>query len=229
MHAGAADRKFASVKCRTFNKKYFKSKKKIHARNFWWRVPVRQGRSEVKQLRGLFSIQNLSLHVRAVDLTVSVGFLRVRSLKICLEHPRIERWYMSRWRVSEWFRDWGASWKNSLWAWRERWKGTDFGRRETTTRPFYASSIWQKQRRCQGQALTPGACMFHTVLRSVARLSTSAGLPPDVEAVLCKLYSHHSHAAAHTKISTNTPTKEIKRTGMFEYKSWYTSIDAYKT
>ena len=57
----------------------------------------------------------------------------------------------------------------------------------------------------------------------------SAVLARDVEAVLCKLYSHHTHAAVHTKISTNTPTKEIKRTGMLEYKSWYTSIDAYKT
>ena len=54
----------------------------------------------------------------------------------------------------------------------------------------FTSSIWRKQSRCQGQALTSGACMFHTVLRSVARLSMSAVLPHDVEAVLCKLYSH---------------------------------------
>ena len=95
----------------------------------------------------------------------------------------------------------------------------------------FTSSIWQKQRRCQGQALTSDACMFHTVLRSVARLSMSAVLPHDVEAVLCKLYSHHTYAAVHTKISTNTPTKVIKRTGMLEYKScWHgTSIDAYTT
>ena len=37
----------------------------------------------------------------------------------------------------------------------------------------------------------------------------------------------------HTKISTNTPTnpptRVIKRTGMLEYKRWYTSIDAYTT
>ena len=72
-----------------------------------------------------------------------------------------------------------------------------------------------------------GACMFHTVLRSVARLSMSAVLPHDVEAVLCKLYSHYTYAAVHTKISTNTPTKAIKRTETLEYKSWYTSIDAY--
>ena len=71
--------------------------------------------------------------------------------------------------------------------------------------------------------------MFHTVLRSVARHSMSAVLPHDVEAVLCNLYSHHTYAAVHTKISTNTRTKEIKRTVMLEYKSWYTSIDAYKT
>ena len=51
------------------------------------------------------------MHVRAVDLTISAGIFRVRSPKICLEHHRIERWYMSRWPVSEWFRDWWASWK----------------------------------------------------------------------------------------------------------------------
>ena len=39
--------------------------------------------------------------MRAVDLTLSVGILRVRSRKIYLEHPRIEHWYISRWRVSE--------------------------------------------------------------------------------------------------------------------------------
>ena len=93
----------------------------------------------------------------------------------------------------------------------------------------FTSLIWRKQSRCQGQALTSGACMFHTVLRSVARLSMSAVLPHDVEAVLCKLYSHYTYAAVHTKISTNTPTKAIKRTGTLEYKSWYTSIDAYTT
>ena len=57
-----------------------------------------QGRADLKSnsFGGLFSIYNLSLHVRAVDLTLSVGILRVRSPKIFLEHPRIERWYMSR-------------------------------------------------------------------------------------------------------------------------------------
>ena len=93
----------------------------------------------------------------------------------------------------------------------------------------FKSSIWQKQRRCQGQALTSGACMFHTVLRSVARLSMSAVLPHDVEAVLCKLYSHYTYATVHTKNNTNTPTKVIKTTGMLEHKSCYTSIDAYTT
>ena len=62
-------------------------------------------------------------------------------------------------------------------------------------------------------------CMFHTVLRSVARLSLSAVLPHDVEAVFCKLYSHYTYATVHTKISTNTPTKVIKRTGMLECQS----------
>ena len=57
----------------------------------------------------------------------------------------------------------------------------------------------------------------------------SAVLPHDVEAVFCKVYSHYTYAAVHTKISTNTPTKAIKRTGTLEYKSWYTSIDAYTT
>ena len=92
----------------------------------------------------------------------------------------------------------------------------------------FTSSIWQKQER---QALTCGACMFHRVLRSVARLSMSAILPHDLEAVLCKLYSHYTYVTVHTKISTNTPTnrptKVIKRTGILEYKSWYTSFDAY--
>ena len=95
----------------------------------------------------------------------------------------------------------------------------------------FTSSIWRKQRRCQGQALTSGAGMFHTVLRSVARLSMSAVdlLPHDVEAVLCEVYFHYTYAAVHTKISTNTPTRAIKRTGTLEYESWYTSIDAYTT
>ena len=97
----------------------------------------------------------------------------------------------------------------------------------------FTSSIWQKQRPCQRQALTCGSCMFHRVLRSVARLSMCAVFPHDLEAVLCKLYSHYTYVAVHTKISTNTPTnpptKVIKRTGMLEYKSWYTSIDAYTT
>ena len=85
----------------------------------------------------------------------------------------------------------------------------------------FTSSIWQKQRRCQGQApaLTSGACMFHTVLRSVARLPMSAVLPHDVEAVLCKLYSHYIYASVHKKRSTNTPTKVIERSGMLEFKS----------
>ena len=48
-------------------------------------------------------------------------------------------------------------------------------------------------------------------LISVAGLSLSTALPKHVEAVLCSLYSYH--AAAHTKISTNTPTEGIKRTG----------------
>ena len=61
--------------------------------------------------------------------------------------------------------------------------------------------------------------MFHTVLWSVARLSMSAVLPHDVEAVFCKLYSHYTYAILHTKISTNTPTKVIKRTGMLECQS----------
>ena len=73
----------------------------------------------------------------------------------------------------------------------------------------FTSSILQKQRRCQGQALRSDACMFHIVLQSVARLPISAVLPHDVEAVLCKLYSHHTYAAVHTKISTNTPTKVL--------------------
>ena len=77
----------------------------------------------------------------------------------------------------------------------------------------FTSSIWQMQGRCQGQALTSGACMLHTVLRSVARLSMSAVLPHDVEAVVCKLYSHYTYAVLHTKISTNTPTKVIKKNG----------------
>ena len=60
----------------------------------------------------------------------------------------------------------------------------------------------------------------------------SAVLPHDLEAALCKLYSHHTYAAVHTKFSTNTPTnpptKVIKkRTGMLEYKSWYTSIGVH--
>ena len=83
----------------------------------------------------------------------------------------------------------------------------------------FTSSIWQMQGPCQGQALTSGAYMFHTVLRSVARLSTSAVLPHDVEAVICKLYSHYTYAVLQTKISTNTPTKVIKRTGMLECQS----------
>ena len=84
----------------------------------------------------------------------------------------------------------------------------------------FTSSIWQMQGRCQGQALTSGAYMFHTVLRSVARLSVSAVLlPHDVEAVFCKLYSHYTYAVLHTKISTNTPTKVIKRMGMLECRS----------
>ena len=94
----------------------------------------------------------------------------------------------------------------------------------------FTSSIWRKQSRCQGQALTSGACMFHSLAISCnARRSMSAVLTHDVEAVLCKLYSHYTYAAVHTKISTNTPTKAIKRTGTLEYKSWYTSIDTYTT
>ena len=123
--------------------------------------------------------------------------------------------YITRWQVSEWFSDLGESWKNSLWAWRERWNPREAilgGGKIQQDR--FTRSIWQKQRRCQGQALTSGACLFHTVLRSVARLSMSAVLPRDVEAVLCKLYSHYTYAAVHTKISTNTRTKVIKGTGM---------------
>ena len=90
MHAGAADRKFA------FEKQWsFKSKKLMQETSAWGRVPVRQGRSDVKQ--HLWLVQNLNFHVRAiVDLTLSVRILWVRSPKICLEHPRIEHWYMSR-------------------------------------------------------------------------------------------------------------------------------------
>ena len=96
---------------------------------------------------------------------------------------------------------------------------------------LFTSSIWQKQHR--RQALTCGAFLFHRVLRSVARLSMSAVLPHDLEAVLCKLYFHYTYVAVHTKISTNTPTNPptnvIKRTLMLEYKSWSTSVDAYTT
>ena len=62
----------------------------------WGRIPVRHGVSEVKQHLWLVLNIKPKLSRARVDLTLSVRILRVRSPKICLEHPRIEHWYMSR-------------------------------------------------------------------------------------------------------------------------------------
>ena len=166
--------------------------------------------------------------MRAVDLTVSVGFLsRVRSPKICLEHPRIERWYMSKvtgkWVVQ---RLRGILEKQSLGMTRTV-EGNRFREEGNYNKTVSRVRSGKSNADAKDKRWRPVHACF---TRSCDQLlSTSAGLPHDVEAVLCKLYSHHTHAAVHTKISTNTPTKEIKRTIMFEYKSRYTSIDAYKT
>ena len=92
MHAGAADRKFA------FEKQWsFKSKKPMQETSAWGRVPVRQGRSEVKQHLWLVLIiePKLSRARNCGSYPLSSNSLGEIS-QICLEHPRIEHWYMSR-------------------------------------------------------------------------------------------------------------------------------------
>ena len=94
MHAGAADRKFAfhgeAVELQKSKKKF------MQETSAWGRIPVMHGISEVKQRLWLVLNIKPKLSRARVDLTLSVRILRVRSPKICLEHPRIEHWYMSR-------------------------------------------------------------------------------------------------------------------------------------